>query len=424
MRRTSLFSICFFQSISDNENMPKPSNTSLSRIAIISLTVLIILALTAYLYRDDIFQSLQDPGIPFQTYDKPPAPDYTLDSSWLSRPDISADSFLANAPGDAFIVVPGVYRGGKHWVLPVEVDRRRERLENIVRPNYVAPYAHAGRTFAPFYRHAAMYSYMTNREDARRARDFAYQDVKRAFEQFIKDSPPERPIILAGHGQGGDHVTRLLQDFFQNDLKRRLAAAYVIDYHLPEALFEGPLAALAPCETAQETGCIVAYGSFMPSDKRNAERFSTRASVYNGAKYMPINSAKTICTNPLLWSRSEDYAVPRLHQGGMAAVGVEPDSLPPPLPKQTGAQCEDGLLLVDKPRSRSLRRPWGLGARFWTLPSNLFFEDLRLNARERTDALIAEGNLPTRVRALDSLDVIDVIESPVTPFDPNKKEEE
>ena len=404
--------------------MSKSSNLSFSKVVFTTAIVLLLAALTAYIFRDDIFQSLQDPGVPFQTYEKPPAPDYTLDSSWLSRPDVQADSFLAPSPGDAFVVVPGVYRGGKHWVLPVDVDRRRERLENIVRPNYVAPYAYAGRTFAPFYRHAAMYSYMTNREDARRAREFAYQDVKRAFEQFLKDSPPERPIILAGHGQGADHVTRLLQDFFQGARRDRLAVAYIIDHPLPEALFEGPLAALAPCETADDTGCVVAYGSFMPSDKRNAQRFSTRALAYNGAEYMAINSAKTLCTNPLLWSRSEDYAVPRLHQGGMAAVGLGPESLPPPLPKQTGAQCQDGLLLVDKPRSRSLRRPWGIGARFWTLPSNLFFEDLRLNARARTDALIGSGRLPTRVRAIDSLEVIEIIESPVTPFDPNKKDDE
>jgi len=97
---------------------------------------------------------------------------------------------------------------------------------------------------------------------------------------------------------------------------------------------------------------------------------------------MSINGAATLCINPLLWTRS----------------------------------CQDGLLLVDKPRSRSLRRPWGLGARFWTLPSNLFFEDLRMNARARTEALIGTGNLPTRVRALDALEVIDIIESPVTPY--------
>lgn len=392
--------------------------TSLPRIAVITAVLICLTALLSYIYRDDIFQSLQDPGVPFQTYQKPPAPDYTLDTSWLSRPDVNSDSYLADAPGDAFIVVPGVYRGGKHWVLPVDVDRRRERLQNIVRPNYVAPYAYAGRTFAPYYRHAAMYSYMTNREDARRARNFAYQDVRRAFEQFIQDSPSERPIILAGHGQGADHVTRLLHDYFQGDLKKRLAVAYIVDHPLPEALFDGPLAKLSPCESANDTGCIVAYGSFMPSDKANAKRFSGRALAYNGKKYMAINGAKTLCTNPLLWSRSEDYAVPRLHQGGMAAVGLGPDSLPPPLPKQTGAQCQDGLLLVDKPRSRSLRRPWGIGARFWTLPSNLFFEDLRLNAKARTEALIATGRLPTRVRTIEALEVIDIVDSPVTPFDP------
>ena len=399
--------------------MSKTNISSLTKAAATVSFTFLLAAIITYFYRDDIFQSLQDPGVPFQTYEKPPAPDYTLQNSWLARPDLNEDSFLAKAPGDAFIVVPGVYRGGKHWVLPVDVDRRRDRLQNIVRPNYVAPYEFAGRAFAPYYRHAAMYSYMTNREDAQRAREFAYQDVKRAFEQFLKNSPPERPIILAGHGQGADHVSRLLQDYFQGRLRKRLSVAYVIDHPLPEALFDGPLSAIAPCETAADFGCIVAYGSFMPSDKRNAQRFSTRALAYNGNQYMAINGAKTLCINPLLWSRSEDYAVPRLHKGGMAAEGLEPESLPPPLPKQTGAQCQDGLLLVDKPRSRSLRRPWGIGARFWTLPSNLFFEDLRLNAHERTKALIATGRLPTRVRALEALDVIDLIESPITPFDPN-----
>jgi hypothetical protein len=392
-----------------------------SKLILFTLTTFGLLSLLAYIYHDDIFQSLQDPGVPFQTYEKPPAPDYTSKTAWLSRPEIAADSYLADAPGDAFVIVPGVYRGGTHWVLPVDVDRRRERLQNIVRPNYVAPYSHAGRIFAPYYRHAAMYSYMTNREDARRARNFAYQDVKRAFEQFLNDSPSERPIILAGHGQGADHLIRLMQDFADRALQKRLAVAYIIDHPLPEALFDGALGIFPPCETEDDTGCIVAYGSFMPSDKKNAEWFSSRAMAFNGREYMSVNGAATLCTNPLLWSRSEDYAVPRLHKGGMAAVGLGPEDLPPPLPKQTGAQCEDGLLLVDKPKSRSLRRPLGLGARFWTLPSNLFFEDLRLNARTRADALIATGRLPTRVRSIEALDVIDVIESPVTPYSPSKK---
>ena len=383
-------------------------------LAILFGFVLIIL-MGLFVYRNHIFQSLQDPGVPFQTYDKPVAPDYADPTSWLAIPDLTADVFDADAPADAFIVVPGVYRGGKHWVLPVDVDRRRQRLQRIVRPNYVAPYGYAGRLFAPYYRHAAMYSYMTNREDAQRARDFAYKDIRRAFEVFLANSPPERPIILAGHGQGADHVTRLLFDYFNGPLKDRLAAAYIIDHPVPMTLFEGSLSHLRPCLSDNDYGCIVAYGAFMPGDKANAKRFAADALYHNGRNFMKTARQPLLCTNPLSWTIDGKKVSAREHKGGMAAEGIEPDRLPPPLPRQSWAACDDGLLQVGKPRSTSLRRPWGLGARFWTLPSNLFFEDIRLNARARVDSLIATGTLPTRVKRLDDLEVIDIIESPVTP---------
>ncbi|MGB0908427.1 MAG: DUF3089 domain-containing protein [Maricaulaceae bacterium] len=368
-----------------------------------------------FFYRNVIFQAQQDPGIPFQTYRKPAAPDYSQDMAWLALPDLSTDAFEADAPGDAFVVVPGVYRGGEHWVLPVDENRRRQRLQRVVRPNYVAPYGHSGRLFAPYYRHAAMYSYMTNREDARRARNFAYRDVRRAFEYFLDNSPPERPIILAGHGQGADHVTRLLVDYFDGPLKTRLAAAYIIDHPLPLDMFKGSLAHLKPCEAASDTGCVVSFGTFMSGDGANAKRFSTQALVHNGNRFWRTQDRELLCTNPLLWKTSTELADKTLHKGGMAAEGIEPDLLPAPLPRQVSAQCKDGMLFVGKPKSRSLRRPFGLGARFWTLPSNLFFEDLRLNARMRADNLITSGELPTRVKLLDDMDVIDIIESPVTP---------
>lgn len=377
--------------------------------------MLALILLGLYLYRDDIFQSLQDPGLPFQTYEKPVAPDYADPTSWLAIPDLSADIYDADAPGDAFIVVPGVYRGGKHWVLPVDVDRRRERLQRIVRPNYVAPYGYAGRLFAPYYRHAAMYSYMTNREDARRARDFAYGDIARAFEVFLANSPADRPIILAGHGQGADHVTRLLMDYFDGPLKTRLSVAYVIDHPLPASLFDGPLSHLTPCRDADDTNCVVAFGTFMPREKRNTARFKNKALYYTGTGFAETQGQKLLCQNPLSWQIDGPKVDASAHLGGMAAVGIEPDRLPPALSRQTWARCDDGILRVGKPRSRALRRPFGLGARFWTLPSNLFFEDVRINARARTDALLATGRLPTRVPRLDDLEVIDVIESPVTP---------
>ena len=173
--------------------------------SVATLFGLLILGLLVF-YSDDIFQSFQDPGEPFQTYQKPMAPDYNQASAWIALPDLEADPFEDPTQGDVFVIVPSVYRGGQHWNLPMDDEKRRNKLQRIVRPNYVAPYGSAGRLFAPYYRQASLYTFMTNREDARRAQDFAYQDVKRAFAYFLEQSPPERPIIVAGHGQGATHA--------------------------------------------------------------------------------------------------------------------------------------------------------------------------------------------------------------------------
>ncbi len=373
------------------------------------------LLVTAYFFRDNIFQNIQDPGQPFQTYTPPAAPNYSNMDAWLAQPDLGDDPYTHTAKGDVFVVVPSVYRGGAHWNLPSDDLKRKSKLQRIVRPNYVSPYGQAGRLFAPYYRQASLYAYMTSREDAIQAQDFAYQDVKRAFQSFLENSPPERPIVLVGHNQGASHVQRLLVDFFQGELKNRLAVAYVIDYPLPLEAFESSLSALKLCETETDTGCVVAFGTFTPKDRVIADRYTNRLLVHDGTAYKAIAGRNIACMNPLVWQSHEDYVPRRLHKGGVAAEGLEPDIDPAPLTKQVGAQCQNGLLLVDKPRSRSLRRPIQVGAKFRTLPSNLFYEDLKQNAVTRVNMLLESGTLPKRTGKLDNFDVIDVIESPVSP---------
>lgn len=385
-------------------------------ISFIVIILAIVLTLV-FLYRDDIFQHIQDPGQPFQTYKRPTPPDYSQKDAWLSLPDLSKDSFEHPSKGDVFVVVPSVYRGGRHWNLPSDDLKRKRKLERIVRPNYVTPYADAGRLFAPFYRQASLYAYMTQREDARMAQNLAYQDVKRAFKVFLENSPPERPIVLTGHNQGASHVERLLQDFFagpeNEENLNRLAVAYVINYPLTKGLLEGPLRGIPVCQTATQTHCIVAFGTFAPNEGDIAERFGSRLLVYDGEEYSSVEGQALICVNPLLWTQSEDYAPARLHKGGVAAEGLDLETRPAPLPRQAGAQCQDGLLLIDKPRSRSLRRPLKVGGKFRTLPSNLFYEDLRLNAKDRVQAVIEDNILPRRAKLLDGFDVQEVEESPI-----------
>ena len=398
--------------------MTKNGKIKIEKPFLLAGLVVFLVALSAvFIYRDDIFQTIQDPRQPFQTYEKPAAPNYSTAEAWLAQPDLTQDPFEhPSAGGDVFVVVPSVYRGGKHWVLPSDDLKRKGKLQRIARPNYVAPYGRAGRLFAPYYRQASLYTFMTTREDARKAQDFAYQDVRRAFQSFLKTSPPERPIILVGHNQGASHVQRLLSDFFTGDLKKRLAVAYVIDYPLPKDLFETTLKGLEPCETKDDTGCVVGFGAFMPGDDVIAKRFVSRLLVHNGQDYSSVNGRPLICMNPLLWNQSEDYAPQRLHLGGIAAEGLDPDMEPAAMTKQVGAQCQDGILFVDKPKSRSLRRPFKVGGKFRTLPSNLFYEDLRVNAVIRVQSLLETGTLPRRAKKLDSFELIEIQDSPVTPI--------
>ena len=130
----------------------------------------------------------------------------------------------------------------------------------------------------------------------------------------------------------------------------------------------------------------------------------------------------SLCINPLLWERSENYAPRRIHKGGVAAEGIDPDTTPAPLDQQTSAQCQDGTLKIDTPKSRALRRPFKFGSKFRTLPSNIFYEDLRVNAVARMETRLSVGDLPKRAPLLDDLGVIEIIDSPITPINTERED--
>lgn len=376
-----------------------------------------LLALAAWIYRDDLFAAAINPDTPFQTYQPPAAPDYADAKDWIAWPDPTEKVSQTDGDADIFVITPTAYWGGVDWVAPQDSAEVQTRLSRIIAPNYVAPYALAGRVFAPEYRQASLYSFLNNRDDSRMARDLAYSDVARAFDLFLDRNAPERPIIMIGHGQGGLHVQRLLAEYFQGKRKTRLAAAYIIDYPTPLVLFDGPLKNTPPCETQIDTGCVVGFGAFAPGQTVAATQFVSDALAFSGDRHLSVNGKQLLCMNPLLWARTDDYAPERLHAGAVAAEGLGPKDFPAPMPKQFGARCEDGVLAIDKPKSRSFRRKAQFGGRFKTAPFNLFYEDLRINMVARTEALIMTGTLPRLAPAMEDLTQVDIIDSPVIPTD-------
>lgn len=372
----------------------------------------VLIILTSWFYRDDVFQTIYDPKEPFQTYLPPASPNYKDMNAWLMRPDPLIDPVNITG-GDVFVVAPTIYLGRQHWNAPLQDLKVQTNFKRIVLPNYIHPYQSAGRVFAPKYRQAALYSFLNNREDARIAQRFAYMDVKRAFETFLRDNPPERPIILVGHGQGGLHVQRLLSEYFRGELGLKLAVAYVIDHPLPLDRFDIEFPELVPCETRHDTGCVIAFGAFKRNEKRRAQMFTGKTLVWQGAKLSAVQGRPLLCTNPLLWTRSTEQASAELHLGGVAAEGMDVDMLLAPSAQQTRAQCQNGLLRIDQPKQKSLRRPSRFGGKFRTPPSNLFYEDLRVDAARRVSLVIDKNILPRRAPSLD-MQTIEVEDSPVT----------
>lgn len=380
--------------------------------------LLVIAALAGWFLRDQIFQTFQDPGEPFQTYTPPAGVDYAEAGAWYAT-----GTFSDHDEPAVFFVHPTTYSGGANWNAQLDKASANRAVTEIAMPNYAAPFARSGVLFAPRYRQAALYAFMNNREDSVQARLFAYQDIERAFDSFLERIGTDRPIILAGVGQGGFHTLGLLLNRVSvaPALRDRLVAAYIIDTPVPLDLFAEALAATPPCETPEDVRCVYGYAYARPDEDDRIRILTERTMSWTPQRDLAfVEGRGLLCVNPILGTRSSEYASARQHRGGVAAEGLPPDTTPAPIPGQTGAQCADGILFVDEPRHRDLQRPHRLAEDFREPPFNLFYEDLRIDVAQRAFALTSI--LQEERRWAPPLQIIEEVEdAPVVPI-PDRRE--
>ncbi|MCC5997197.1 MAG: DUF3089 domain-containing protein [Oceanicaulis sp.] len=396
---------------------PPPARKWFWRFILAGAAAFVILALAAaWIMRDQIFQTFLDPGIPFQTYERPPAPDYARAEAWAVRPDAP--------PGDpaipaVFFVHPTTYEGGSHWNAPYDRPQEAEVLARTVLPNFAAPFlVHDAVLYAPHYRQAALYTFMNNREDSVQARLLAYEDVRAAFIAFLDEIGPDRPFLIAGAGQGASQALGVLIDEVapRPEVRERLAAAYLMESPVPLDLFSGPLEDLPPCHGPQDVRCVIAWASARQNERGRIDAITQRARAWDAqGELVPVTGRSLLCVNPVLWTTAEDFAPARLHRGGAAAEGLALSDAPSPMAGQTGAQCQAGVLMIDQPRIRALRRPSRVGEDRRIPPFNLFYMDIRTDAARRLDIL--DAMLAEERRWAPPLDEVEEIETaPVVPM--------
>jgi len=370
-----------------------------------------VLAIVSILvFQDNITRFFSTPRAPYQTMTPPPPPDYNARGAWAHWP--SEKDFGA---ADVFYVHSTTYYEKDYWNAPLRQPDAEKKLQSIARPNEAGPFAQIGAVYAPRYRQATLSAFFTHKYDGLEARRFAYQDVAKAFEFFLKYRDEERPLFLVGYGQGGLHVQGLLRDYFKgqdNQIRSQLAAAYIIGQPTPLSFVDSLGPEISICNAAGEFRCIVSYIDFEARFNEEMDRMRHRGLIWSDSGLVPVDNEKLVCINPLTWTSDTSYIGPDRHIGAGSATGIKDGIVPPAVSRALGATCDKGILLVDDPKQEFLRRGNWFGAKWKAQPFNLFYHDLAKNADDRLLALKAQ--LFEEAQFLDPIDgSVEIESSPI-----------
>ena len=287
--------------------MAKPRSSCAVRFLWLVAGVIVLAVVLAGLYRwfeQDLMRWALVPSVEFREVPMPSGADYAQARLWIARPDIPNNPALWTPAGfrstatpraSVFFVHPTSFLETNTWNAPIDDQESQDRAALFVR-SQASAFNSVGAIWAPKYRQATFGAFLTTRDQARRALDFAYRDVLAAYEAFLRQAPPDRPIIFAAHSQGSLHLLRLLRERVRGAPEaERVIAAYVIGWPVSETA-DLPTLPFPACARPDEIGCLLSFQSFgEPADP------SQVTDVYDAD---PARSGTAmVCTNPLTGMR-------------------------------------------------------------------------------------------------------------------------
>ena len=321
----------------------------------------------------------------FSKTPQPAAPDYAKAENWAALPSVKDEADKTPHPdlkdnqlsseADVFWLHPTTYTkkmGNNKWNAPTNNPKLNKKTDEGSIRNQASVFNGAGRIFAPRYRQAHIQVYYTkDKQEAQKALDLAYEDVKAAFQFYLKfKNPPRRdngrrrPIIIAAHSQGTTHAGRLLKEFFDGkDLGYDLVAAYLVGMPVPKDYFK----TIKVCETPTEIGCFCSW----------------RTWKYGHYPKKHTQNNNIAVTNPLTWTTDSELAPKELNKGSVLQKFEKNFTK-----NLVDAQVQDGVLWAHKPKFR--------GSFFITFKNyhiadlNFYYVNIRDNAIERVKAFFKQ----------------------------------
>lgn len=266
---------------------------------------------------------------------------------------------------DVFFVHPTTYTKKAHdgsWNADITYQKLNDQTDNSTIQFQASIFNQVGRLYAPRYRQAHIQSYFVEQEKTgKKALEFAYEDVKDAFEYYLEHENNNRPFIIASHSQGTTHSARLIQELINGKpIQDQLIAAYLIGMPIPKNTFTN----IKPCEDHLATNCIISWRTFQEN-------------------YIPEGKAlgdSILVTNPLSWKISDEKIDREYHQGAILR------NFDKRFPNLIDARVHNGMLWTNRPKFPFsflfTRKDYHIA------DMNFFYFDIQENAKQRAAAFL------------------------------------
>lgn len=297
------------------------------------------------------------------------APDYAQKKSWAVLPG-AYPSVLSELVGasdakaaDVFFIYPTLFSDKKdaRYNANVFEEAIRQEVIELSVGNQASAFAAAGNLYVPYYRQVHIRVFDADlRQLVGNSWEVAYEDVKRAFEYYLKHYNQGRPIIIAGHSQGSMHGMRLVKEYVDGKpLQAQLIAAYLPGASIDQDYFKQ----LELLEKPDAVGGFLSWNTYKQG-KLPKEPYEN---YYKGSS----------TTNPISFDQSDQASLAE-HKGLLYYdKAIYPQSL--------SIELIDGMVWSTVPLvpKRFLMR---FIKNYHAFDINLFWKDISDNAVLRTEA--------------------------------------
>lgn len=195
---------------------------------------------------------------------------------------------------DCFYVYPTVSRQ-----LQGNADMTAAPEEKRVAVEQLALFSTTCRTYAPLYRQTTI---AAMRGEAKSAdTELAYRDVLGAWRYYLAHYNQGRGVVLIGHSQGASLLTRLIVNEIDGKPSQRLLVSAILaggNIQVPPgADVGGSFRHIPLCRGADQTGCVIAYSTFLASHPPGLQAVFGKAETRGRA---------VACVNPALLLGHQD----------------------------------------------------------------------------------------------------------------------